>query len=244
MPQKPLRLTFLAVVFAAIGLALPSARAQATVGRVLSITQETVATRLTEQVCWQKILTERQKAIEEEKSTPWLTRYWQPILGATIGAPIAYSFTDNYGPDSQKWIWPTVAGGAVVGAVAGPGATAGSYGLGSLAYAIWPASLPLTIAFSMAGGVLGDLLWKMVFPPNKKPTEVKPGQYMPDQTFFLVTTCTKAPKVTRSSSGYLVKYLYQGKTASARVKYYPGRQIPLGANGRPIDEIPTAKTVN
>jgi hypothetical protein len=212
------------------------ATAQTSTGKVLTITQETFMEKTKPQVCWKTILTAEQKATREEQNTPWLKRYWQPLLGAAMGAPIAYTLTANYGIDSQKWIWPTVAGGAVAGAVAGPGFTAGAYGLGVLAYAIWPASLPLTVGFSLAGGILGDMLWKMIF-PSKKPEKVTPGEYMANQEFFIETTCTLETKITYSQSGYLIKYLYKGKPEFARVKYYPGKQIALTSTGRPVDEI-------
>jgi len=214
-----------------------SALAKTPTGKVLTITQETFTEKTKPQVCWKTILTAEQKATREKQNTPWLKRYWQPLLGAAMGAPIAYTLTANYGASSQKWIWPTVAGGAVAGAVAGPGFTAGGYGLGVLAYALWPASLPLTVGFSLAGGILGDILWKMVFPPKKTPEKVEPGEYMTNQEFFIETTCTLQPKITYTQPAYLVKYLYKGKTELARVKYYPGRQVALTSTGRPIDEI-------
>jgi uncharacterized protein YcfJ len=215
--------------------------AQPTTGKVLTITQETFTEKTKPQVCWEKIITGEQKAAREEQNTPWLKRYWQPLLGAAMGAPIAYTFTANYGVNSQKWVWPTVAGGAVAGAVAGPGFTAGAYGLGVLAYSIWPASLPLTIGFSLAGGILGDKLWKMIFPSNK-PEKVNPGQYMANQEFFIETTCTLETKITYSQSGYLIKYLYKGKPELARVKYYPGQQVALTTAGRPVDELQVETT--
>lgn len=210
--------------------------AQTVTGKVLTITQETFSAKTKPQVCWEKIITGEQKAASEEQNTPWLKRYWQPLLGAAMGAPIAYTFTANYGVNSQKWVWPTVAGGAVAGAVAGPGFTGGAYGLGVLAYAIWPASLPLTVGFSLAGGILGDILWKMIF-PSKKPEKVAPGEYMANQEFFIEKTCTIETKVTYSESGYLIKYLYKGKPETARVKYYPGQQVALTSAGRPVDEL-------
>lgn len=214
-----------------------NAQAQTSNGQVLTVTQETFTNKTKPQVCWQTILTAEQKATREEQNTPWLTRYWQPLLGAALGAPIAYTLTANYGVSSQKWVWPTVAGGAIAGAVAGPGFTAGGYGLGVLAFAIWPASLPLTVGFSLAGGILGDILWKMIFPPKKTPEKVTPGQYMSNQEFFIETTCSVQPKITYTESAYLVKYLYKGKPELARVKYYPGRQVALTSAGRPLDEI-------
>lgn len=221
------------------------AYAQAPVGRVVSVTQEIFTQQARPKVCWQSIVSARDQAIREQQSTPWLTKYWQPILGAAIGAPIAYSLTKNYGANSQKWVWPTVAGGAIVGAAAGPGATAGGYGLASLAYAIWPTSLALTMGFGLAGSLLGDLAWKMIFPPDPKiPNAPTPGKFLAEQVFFLETTCTQETKTTRTAAGYLVQYVYQGKTQSARVKYYPGRQVLLAGDGRPLDEQPPPTSTN
>lgn len=239
--QNPRFTTCVALLVCAAPL---PAYSQAPVGRVVSVTQEIFTQQSRPKVCWQTIVTARDKALREQKNTPWLTKYWQPILGAAMGAPIAYSLTTHYGADSQKWIWPTVAGGAIVGAAAGPGATAGGYGLASLAYAIWPTSLALTIGFGLAGSILGDLVWKMIFPPDPKiPEAPKPGKYLAEQVFFLETACTIETKTTRTASGYLVKYIHQGKTQTARVKYFPGREIILASDGKPLGELPLSKSI-
>lgn len=222
-------------------LASSVASAQIVSAPVLSVTQETFATVARPQVCWQTIVTAHEKAVREEQSTPWIVKYWQPILGAALGGAIGYQFTRNYGSSSQKWKWPTVAGGAIVGAVAGPGATAGSYGLGTLAYAIWPASLPLTVGFSLGGAILGKILWDMVFPPNKNLQAPQQGEFMANQTFYLETACTKPERVQYRQAPYLITYMHQGKKQTARVKYYPGRRVELTAAGRPVYEVPAPK---
>lgn len=211
--------------------------AQPIMGQVLSVTQETIASVTRAQVCWQSILTAHQKALREEASTPWLVRNWQPLLGAGLGGAIGYKFTANYGVASQKWVWPTVAGGALVGAVAGPGPTAGSYGLGVLAHSIWPTSLPLTIGFSVAGAILGKIVWDLIFPANADLQAPQPGEFMPNQTFYLETNCTKPERVQYKQMPYLVTYRHQSKTYNARVKYYPGARIELTATGRPVMEV-------
>lgn len=219
------------------GFLVTGVNAQTLTGEVLSVTQETFASVSREQVCWQTILTAQQKAEREQASTPWLLRQWQPLLGAGLGGAVGFRFTRHYGPKSQVWKWPTVAGGAVVGAVAGPGATAGAYGLGTLAHSIWPASLPLTAGLSIAGAILGKVLWEMLFPPNQNLQTPQPGQFMAQQTFYLETTCTKPERVEYRQAPYWVTYQYQGKTQSARVKYYPGSRIALTAAGRPVMEV-------
>lgn len=212
--------------------------AQTTTAQVISVTQEVFAKASREPVCWQTILTAHQKAVREQANTPWLVRNWQPLLGAAMGGAIGFKFTRNFGESSEKWKWPTVAGGAVAGAVAGPGFTGGAYGLGTLAYSIWPTSLPLTVAFSLVGGVVGKVVWDMVFPKNPALKKPKPGEYLADQVFYLETTCSKPERITYESAPYLVKYRHNGQTYSARVKYYPGARLPLQANGRPLYEIP------
>ncbi len=222
-------------------LASSAASAQIVSAPVLSVTQETFATVTRPQVCWQTIVTAHEKAVREEQSTPWIVKYWQPILGAALGGAIGYQFTGNYGSSSQQWKWPTVAGGAIVGAVAGPGPTAGAYGLGTLAYSIWPASLPLTVGFSLGGAILGKILWDIVFPPNKNLTAPQQGEFMPNQTFYLETACTKPQRVEYRQAPYLITYMHQGKKQTARVKYYPGRRVELTAAGRPVYEVPASK---
>lgn len=213
------------------------ALAQPPTAQVISVTQEVFATSSRPQVCWQTILTPHQKAVRERANTPWLVRHWQPLLGAAMGGAIGFKFTANFGPSSEKWKWPTVAGGAVAGAVVGPGFTGGAYGLGTLAYSIWPTSLPLTVAFSLVGGVVGKVVWDMVFPKNPALKKPQPGEYLADQTFYLETACSKPERITYDAAPYLVKYRFNGKVHSARVKYYPGSRLPLQANGRPLYEV-------
>jgi uncharacterized protein YcfJ len=215
--------------------------AQAVTARVLSVTQETFATISRPEICWQKIVTAHEKAVNEEQKTPWLVRYWQPLLGAAVGGAVGYQLTGNYGPTSKKWVWPTAAGGVAVGAIEGPGPTAGAYGLGTLAHTIWPTSLPLTAGFSLGGAVLGKILWDLVFPPNKNLQAPVPGQFMPNQDFFLETTCTKPERIEYRQAPYLITYMHQGKKQTARVKYYPGARIDLTATGRPVYEISTVR---
>ena len=226
-----------ATVVIASALTTSGSYAQIVTAPVLSVTQETFATTTQTEVCWQKILTAHEQAVRQAQATPWLVRNWQPVLGAAMGGAIGFQFTGNYGPSSQKWKWPTVAGGALVGAVAGPGATAGAYGLGTLAHSLWPTSLALTGGFSLAGAILGKIVWEMIFPPNKNLQAPQPGQFLSSQTFYLETTCTKPQRIAYQQAPYLVTYLHQGKKHTARVKYYPGARLELNAAGRPVYEV-------
>ena len=230
------------VVFGMLACAIgTNVSAQIVTAPVLSITQETFAEVTRPEVCWQTIITAHEKALSEQKKTPWLVKNWQPLLGAVMGGAIAFKFTGNYGEASQKWKWPTVAGGAVVGAVAGPGATAGGYGMGVLAYSLWPASIPMTAGFTLLGGVLGKLAWDLIFPPNKDLQAPQPGQFLANQNFYLETTCTKPERVQYRQAAYLITYTHQGKKQTARVKYYPGARVELTSAGRPVYEVSQAR---
>jgi len=235
-PTFPVRIISL-IVLGGVALGADGVYAQVVTARVLSVTQETLASVTRPQVCWQTILTAHEKTVREEQRTPWLIKHWQPLLGAAMGGAIGFQFTGNYGPTSQKWKWPTVAGGAVVGAVAGPGATAGAYGLGTLAHSIWPTSLAMTAGLTLVGGILGKVIWDIVFPPNINLQTPQPGQFLANQTFYLETTCTKPERIQYRQEPYLITYLHQGKKQTARVKYYPGARIELTAAGRPVFEV-------
>lgn len=211
--------------------------AQVVTAPVLSVTQETFAEVSRPEVCWQTIITAHQKALSEQKNTPWLVRNWQPLLGAVMGGAIGLKFTGNFGETSQQWKWPTVAGGALVGATAGPGATAGAYGMGVLAYSIWPASIPMTVGFTLVGGVIGKMVWDVIFPPNKDLQTPEPGQFLTNQNFYLETTCTKPERIEYRQAPYLITYSHQGKKQTARVKYYPGPRVELTTAGRPVHEV-------
>lgn len=230
------------IVFASLAMLLGThALAQAVTAPVLSVTQETFAEVTRPEVCWQSIITAQEKALSEQKNTPWLIKNWQPLLGAVMGGAIGLKFTGNYGESSQKWKLPTVAGGAVVGAVAGPGATAGGYGMGVLANSLWPASLPMTAGFTLVGGILGKLVWELIFPPNKDLQTPEPGQFLTNQIFYLETTCTKPERIQYRQAAYLITYTHQGKKQTARVKYYPGARVELTAAGRPVYEVSQAR---
>jgi len=204
---------------------------------VLSVTQELIEHAETSEVCWRTIVSDRERARRQYESKPWIVKYWQPILGGVLGGAVGYQFTRNYGEKSQKWFYPTILSGVAVGAVAGPGMVAGSYAGGMLAQHFWPTKLPVTIALSLMGGILGDELMKMLFPDDPLLDELQPGQYIADQQFYLETRCLPTTRVTYTEKPYRATYRYQGETHSALFKYYPGDRIELDANGRPVKEM-------
>ena len=207
---------------------------------VLSVTHETIAKTKKEDVCWQTIVSERERARQQYENQSWLVKYWKPILGGVLGGLVGYKFTRNYGENHKKWTYPTVAGGIAVGAIAGPGMVAGAYGLGSLAYSYWPDKLPLVAAISLIGGILGDGLFNLLFPdsPPKALLEpTQPGQFLPDQQFYIETTCLPRVRVQYTESPFRVTYEYGGERRSALVRHYPGDRIALDASGRPVNEF-------
>lgn len=211
---------------------------------VLSVTQELIEHTEKTEVCWQTIVSDRERAKAQYESQPWAVKYWKPILGGVLGLGVGYHFTRNYGEPSQKWFYPTLLAGAAVGAVAGPGMVAGAYGGGLIAQHFWPTKLPLTIMLSMIGGILGDGLFKLLFPDSPPPKLLatpQPGQYLDDQQFFIETRCVPTLRVTYTEKPYRVTYRYQGELNSALLKYYPGPRIRLDASGRPVGELRPAE---
>lgn len=207
---------------------------------VLAVTQEVFKKTEKTNVCWQTIVSDRERAQRQYESQPWLVKYWQPLLGGVLGGLVGYHFTRNYGEPSQKWFYPTIAAGIGVGVLAGPGMVAGAYLGGTVAQHFWPEKLPLTIILSMVGGILGDGLMKLLFPDNP-PKEllapVQPGVYLPDQQFYLETTCMPTTRVLYTEKPYRVTYKYQGEERSALFKYYPGERIELNETGWPVKEM-------
>lgn len=204
---------------------------------VLSITHDVVTTSTMEESCWDVIVSDRQLAQRQYEKQPWLVKYWKPILGGILGGAVAYQFTGNYGPTHQKWKYPTVAGGMAVGAMAGPGAVLGGYGLGTLAYAYIPGKLPVVAAVTLLGAILGDQAFDFLFPD--KPSKdllapLQPGQYLVDQQFYIETSCLSRPKVQYAESAYRVMYEYQGQRRTATLRRFPGDMIELDANGQPL----------
>lgn len=208
---------------------------------VIAVTQEIIEKTVKDNVCWQTIVSDRERAQRQYESQSWVVKYWQPILGGILGGLVGYHFTGNYGVDSKKWVYPTIAAGVAVGAVAGPGMVAGAYLLGTAAHHYFPAKLPLTIALSLVGGILGDGLMKLLFPDNPPKAllaPVQPGQYLTDQQFYVETTCMPTLRVLYTEKPYRVTFRYQGEERHALMKYYPGDRIELNASGWPVKELP------
>ncbi|MFT0531295.1 hypothetical protein ACMHYJ_00480 [Castellaniella hirudinis] len=209
---------------------------------VLSITHDTVAQPAQEKVCWDVIVSDRELAQRQYQQQSWVVKYWKPILGGILGGALGYHFTANYGPTHQKWVYPTVAGGMAVGALAGPGAVLGGYALGTLAYAYVPGKLPVVAAVSLLGAILGDKAFDFLFPD--KPSKdllapPQPGQYLVDQKFYVETSCLPRPVVRYTQSAYRVVYDYQGQRHTVSVPRFPGDTIELDANGKPMMLRPT-----
>lgn len=207
---------------------------------VLTVTQELIEHTETSEACWQTIVTDRERARRQYESQPWIVKHWQPLLGGVLGGAVGYQFTRNYGEKSQKWFYPTILSGVAVGAAAGPGMVAGAYAGGMLAQHFWPAKLPVTIALSLMGGIMGDGLMKMLFPddpPKELLPEPRPGQYIADQQFYVETSCVPTTRVTYTEKPYRATYRYKGEARSALFKYYPGDRIELDASGRPVNEM-------
>ena len=212
--------------------------------RVLSVTQEIIEHTEKTEACWQTIVSDRERAKAQYESQPWVVKYWKPILGGLLGMGVGFHFTRNYGEHSQKWFYPTLLTGAAVGAVAGPGMVMGAYGGGTLAQHFWPTKLPLTIMLSMIGGILGDGLFKLLFPDSPPPhllVPTQPGVYLADQQFYLETRCLPTTRVTYTEKPYRVTYRYQGDLTSALLKHYPGDRLQLDGAGRPLNELKPAK---
>jgi len=204
---------------------------------VLTVAQVVVEHLEPATVCWRTIVSDRERARTQYESQPWVVRHWQPILGAVLGGAVAYQFTGNYGANSQKWVYPTLLGGMAVGAAVGPGMVAGAYAGGMLAQHFWPTKLPVTIALSMLGGVLGDGLMKFLFPEDPLLADTQPGQYLPDQQFYVETRCVASTRVSYTETPYRATYRYKGEARSALFRYYPGDRIELDTAGRPLKEI-------
>lgn len=207
---------------------------------VRDVTQELIEHSEPVEQCWRTIVSDRERARRQYESQPWIVKHWQPILGGVLGAAVGYQFTRNYGETSQKWVYPTLLGGAAVGAAAGPGMVAGAYAGGMLAQHFWPTKLPLTIVLSLMGGIMGDELMKLLFPddpPDDLLADPQPGRYLAEQHFYVETSCVKTTRVTYTEKPYRVSYRYKGELRSALFKHYPGDRIELDADGRPLKEM-------
>lgn len=233
-------------VMLALGLAVGSvgqcAQAASAAQRVpvLSVAQVVQTPIQVEKQCWQVLISDREQARRAYASQPWLLKHWKPIVGGVLGAAVAHRFTGNYGESSRKWVWPTVAAGAGVGALVGPGFVLGAYGLGALAYARVPGKLPLVAVAALLGGVVGSGLVELLF-PDDPPADLmatpQPGHYLPDQQFYVETVCALRHRARAQESHYRVSYRIGDDVQHALVRHYPRDTIALDAQGRPLDRV-------
>jgi uncharacterized protein YcfJ len=210
---------------------------------VKSVTFETVATPDDIPVCSQTIVSERQLAQRQEDAKPWIIKYWQPILGGVLGAAIGYNMGRYYGSTNQKWKTPTIIGGVALGALLGPGFALGAYGLGALSEHYWPTKLPLEIALSLVGGILGKMIWKALMPadpPEALLKEPAPGEYLAEQRFFLETTCFPSQRFLYEQSKYQVTYVFNDTIRTVETDYDPGSHIEIDEAGNPTPPFSSA----
>jgi hypothetical protein len=81
---------------------------------------------------------------------------------------------------------------------------------------------------------------KLLFPdspPKELLAKPVPGQYLPDQQFYLETSCAPTERVLYTEKPYRITYTYLGEPRSALLKYYPGDRIALDGSGRPVNEL-------
>ena len=209
---------------------------------VLTVTHDTVARTSRPQVCWDVIVSDRERARRQYEQQSWVVKYWKPVLGGILGGALGYHFTANYGPTHRKWVYPTVAGGMAVGALAGPGAVMGGYGLGKLAYEYFPTKLPVVAGVSLVGAILGNVVFNFLFPDAVSSdllAPTTPGVYLPEQQFYIETSCLPRTQVQYTESAYRVVYMYQGERRTAMLPHFPGNTIELDAEGRPVQAPPS-----
>ena len=201
---------------------------------VISVTNETIAIPDESPVCSQTIVSDRELAQRQEAAKPWFIKYWQPILGGTIGAIIGYKMGGFYGSKNKKWKTPTVLGGIALGALLGPGFALGAYGLGALSEHYWPTKLPLEITLALVGGIGGKMGWDALFPanpPKKLLEEPTPGEYLAEQKFYLETTCLPLQRFVYEQSKYQVSYKFNNAIQTVEMDYDPGTHLTVSASG-------------
>lgn len=208
---------------------------------VISVSQESLSQPENMEVCWPIILSERTIAEREEAKKPWFARHWQQALGGVIGAAAGYQLTTNYSSFNSGWTWPTVALGTTLGVIGLPGFAALAYGGGALSMSQWPGKLPLAIGLSLGGGILGHILWKMLFPPNPLLQKPAQGEYLVEQNFSVESQCATVPIQKYSEGSYSVVYRFNGKEQTAQFQYDPGSWLSLDENGTPIGAVAAKK---
>lgn len=209
---------------------------------VLTVTHDTVARISRPQVCWDVIVSDRERARRQYEQQSWVVKYWKPVLGGILGGALGYHYTAHYGPNHRKWVYPTVAGGMAVGALAGPGAVMGGYGLGTLAYEYFPTKLPVVAGVSLVGAILGNVVFNFLFPDavsSNLLASTAPGVYLPEQHFYIETSCLPRTQVQYTESAYRVAYVYRGERRTAMVSRFPGETIELDAAGWPVQASPS-----
>jgi hypothetical protein len=217
-----------------------SAASQELTAPIHSISYELLGTPSERSICSERLLSDRQKASEDEAAAnskkSWVRKNWQPILGATLGTAIGFSLTKNYSPGS-RWIIPSALAGTALGYLLGPGAMIGGYLGGVLGFNNWPSKIPVASGVTLAGTVLGSLAWDWIF--AKSPLLIPPeqGEYLASQEFIIESQCTNQNAIEHSSSAYRVEYEFQGNMYTALLEYFPGNSIRIDQSGNALDTL-------
>jgi hypothetical protein len=92
------------------------------------------------------------------------------------------------------------------------------------------------------GAILGNVVFNFLFPDAVSSdllAPTTPGVYLPEQQFYIETSCLPRTQVQYTESAYRVVYMYQGERRTAMLPHFPGNTIELDAEGRPVQAPPS-----
>jgi hypothetical protein len=82
---------------------------------VLTISQQIIRTPGSEKICWQSIISDREKAQRERDSLPWIDKYWLPLTGGIIAGTYAVYAVQRFSTSAAYIIMPTILASAAAG---------------------------------------------------------------------------------------------------------------------------------
>lgn len=85
------------------------------IGQVLTVSQQISRLESNQKVCWQSIITDRQKAKNERDKLPWIDKNWIPLTAGVVTGLLAGYAMHRYTTAAWYFVMPTMMASAAAG---------------------------------------------------------------------------------------------------------------------------------
>ncbi len=194
--------------------------------------------------CWPVLVTQYEVLKREEQARPWLSRNIMSILGIVVGGAAGAIVLKQAASAEivKRWLVPAFIGSGLAGYVVGPGGVAGAMAGGGVADRLRQLGKlgkhgrAKTIGGAMAGAMVGQMLWDIIFPPTEPTAPVMDADGDIElENFMRERTCAPAIQTARQESQqYRVGYRYNDTDYNVDLPYDPGDEVLVDSTGKAV----------